>query len=131
MDTREILDFISNFKGAEDTFLHGCCYWFAFILKERFHDRGYLVDIFYEPVEGHFVSRFIVDSPDPSINNEVRFFDIRGDVSNFYHEENLENMWLMKMNHEKRWAKLICDCKDFILPKDYPAWLKEWFGLNE
>ena len=128
MNTKEILDFISNFKGAEDTFLHGCCYWFAFILKERFHDRGYLVDIFHEPVDGHFVARFIVDSPNPSVNDEARFFDIRGDVTNFYNEDNLENMWLMNINHERRWAKLMCDCRDFIEPEKYPTWLKEWVG---
>lgn len=127
MEIKEILDFISRFKGAEDTFLHGCCYWFAFILKERFNNRGYLVDIFYEPVEGHFVARFIVDSNEPNINDEIKFFDVRGDVSNFYNEERLENMWLMKANHEKRWAKLICDCKDFIEPDNYPQWLKDWF----
>ena len=58
---QDVIDFISHFKGAEETFLHGCCYWFAFILQERFHEHGYLVDIYHDPVVGHFVARFIRD----------------------------------------------------------------------
>ena len=122
----DVLKFISHFEGAEDTFLHGCCYWFAWILQERFHEHGYLVDIFHEPVEGHFVARFIVDNrvePDPFA--EERFFDIRGDVTDLYKNSYLESVWLMQMNEDRRWGKLMCDCKDFIEPGDpyYPAWI--------
>lgn len=128
---KDVIDFISHFKGAEDTFLHGCCYWFAWILKERFHEHGYLVDIFHEPVEGHFVARFIRDpgtkwmSPETNYYNEVRFFDIRGDVTNLYNEDNLENMWIMEQTEERRWGRLLCDCKYFLSPDDYPTWLKD------
>lgn len=125
---KDVIDFIAHFKGAEDVFLNGCCYWFAFILQERFHGHGYLVDIFYEPVEGHYVSRFIYDRySDPSKENEVRFFDIRGDVTRLYKEEDLENMWLMSLHDEKRWAKLMCDTRDFVEPENYPTWLRQCF----
>ena len=59
MDKKEIIDFIENFKyrgGIENKqsieifFLEGNCYWFAFILRERFSE----LDLFYDPVEGHF-----------------------------------------------------------------------------
>lgn len=123
----EVVRFIKNFHGAEDVFLHGCCYWFAWILKERFHEHGYLVDIFHEPVEGHFVARFI-ENPDPykpfGLSTDVRFFDIRGDVTDLYNEDDLENVWIMEKTEERRWRKLMCDCRDFISPDNYPAWIK-------
>lgn len=52
----------------EDTFLNGYCYWFANMLHGVFAG-----EIFYEPVEGHFVTKI----------NE-RFYDIRGDVTERY-----------------------------------------------
>ena len=116
---KDVIDFIKHFKGAEDVFLYGCCYWFASILQDRFNDRGYLADIFYEPIDGHFITRLISEN-----NNEIRFFDIRGDVTDKYDEEELENIWLTSMNDEKRYVKLMCDCRDFIDPEYYPTWLK-------
>ena len=118
----DVLNFIQHFKGARETFLHGCCYWFAMILRERFNDRGYLVDIFHEPVENHFVARFLYLTCDVSFT--PRFFDIRGDVTNLYDEDKLENMWIMEFDDQKRYTKLMCDCRDFIEPENYPAWLK-------
>ena len=52
----EVLAFIKHFEGARETFLHGCCYWFAHILSERFWLRENVV-ILYEPVEGHFITQ--------------------------------------------------------------------------
>lgn len=52
----EVLAFIRHFEGARETFLHGCCYWFAHILSERFWLRENVV-ILYEPVEGHFITQ--------------------------------------------------------------------------
>lgn len=124
MNTKGILDFISHFKGAEDTFLHGCCYWFAYILQDRFHDHGYLVDIFHDPIEGHFVARFIEDTGYPVKDDEVRFFDIRGDVTDKYNEGDLENVWLMSVHEERRWGKLMCDCREFVSTDDYPSWIR-------
>lgn len=123
---QDVLSFIAHFKGAEDVFLNGCCYWFAHILQDRFHEAGYLVDIFHDPIEGHFVARFIreLSSVEVDPDAEVRFFDIRGDVTDLYKEEDLENVWLMWMNEERRWGKLMCDCKYFLSPEDYPDWIK-------
>ena len=45
MAEREIiLDFIDRFKGSEEVFLHGCCYWFAHILNDRFW-QAYETDV--------------------------------------------------------------------------------------
>ena len=127
-----VIAFIFHFTGAEDVFLHGCCYWFAWILQERFHEQGYLVDIFHEPVEGHFVARVIRDPglkwmhPETYHDKpEVKFFDVRGDVTDLYNEDDLENMWMMQQAEERRWGRLLCDCKYFLSPDDYPTWLKD------
>ena len=129
---QDVVDFIKHFKGSEEVFLNGCCYWFARILQDRFHEHGYLVDIYHDPVEGHFLARFIEDSgykwmhPETYHNPpEVHFFDIRGDVTELYNEDDLENLWLMEQNEERRWGRLMCDCREFILPENYPAWLKQ------
>lgn len=128
---QDVIDFISHFKGAEETFLHGCCYWFAWILKERFNEHGYLVEIYHEPIEGHFVAMFIRE-PDcewfkhvGNHDKEYRFFDIRGDVTDLYNEDDLENVWVLQHTDERRWGRLMCDCREFIQPEDYPAWLKQ------
>ena len=49
-----VINFISDFKqkypeAMEDTFLHGYCYWFAFILAACFNGN-----VCYEPVDNHF-----------------------------------------------------------------------------
>ena len=118
----EVINFIKHFEGSEDTFLHGCCYWFAHILQERFNDRGYIVEIFHEPIEGHFVARFIPTSNKDT--NGIRFYDIRGDVSDLYKIEDLENIWDVNVFEHKRFSKLMCDCRDFIEPEDYPPWIR-------
>ena len=46
----EIQDFISRRFPTEDKWLNGNCYWFAFILRERFPE----LDIYYDPIVGHF-----------------------------------------------------------------------------
>lgn len=49
----EVLDFIKHFQneGTISTFMEGCCYWFAHILKSRF----VFGKIMYEPIIGHFL----------------------------------------------------------------------------
>jgi len=78
----EVFKFIRRFtqgwknKGVIDTFTNGCCYWFAYILYERFYDHDAWredVDIMYDQVENHFGCR---------IDGFV--YDIRGDVTNSY-----------------------------------------------
>lgn len=63
----DVVEFIYNFKKdysdeLEDVFLHGYCYWFARILEERFHG-----EIYYMPIENHFVTKI-----------EKYFYDISG-----------------------------------------------------
>lgn len=50
---KEILDFIKHFQneGTISTFMEGCCYWFAHILKSRF----VFGSIVYEPIMCHFL----------------------------------------------------------------------------
>ena len=54
----EVITFIENFKSRgdrkkiEEFFLNGCCYWFAFILDERFNRQG---SILYDIKNNHFV----------------------------------------------------------------------------
>lgn len=72
---KEILDFIGLFsKDSESTvfkFTNGLCYWFAFILKDRF--RTYSATIMYEPIDNHFVTRIGDD-----------LYDITGVVTDQY-----------------------------------------------
>lgn len=63
------INFINVFKAYHerevyDTFMYGCCYWFAIILKERFNGQ-----IYYLPIENHFITK---------IEND--FYDISGKV---------------------------------------------------
>ena len=46
----EVQEFITRRFPTEEKWLNGNCYWFAFILRERFPE----LDLFYDPVEGHF-----------------------------------------------------------------------------
>lgn len=122
----DVSKFISHFKGAEGVFLNGCCYWFAYILKKRFSGSDYMVDIFHDPVEGHFVARFVYDTYPDKINPdaEVRFFDIRGDVTDLYNEDSLENIEVMRNTEERRYGRLMCACRELLEPNEYPAWLQ-------
>lgn len=122
-----VIDFIKHFSNAEDVFLHGCCYWFAQILVDRFDGKGYLVDIFYEPVEGHYIAGFFPMRIRQNVDDDVRYFDIRGDVTDEYKDKALENMWLIQRSDHKRYTKLMCDCRDFIDPENYPDSIKGIF----
>lgn len=70
-DRDEIESFIERFRGAEEVFLGGCCFWFAKILEERF-PGGRIV---YDPVSGHFLYGF-----------DWLLWDIRGDRTAAYNE---------------------------------------------
>lgn len=75
--SEQVLDFISKFNdkgtntGTITTFTQGCCYWFAFILNERF--KSFYPTIMVDQVENHFGTK---------IGNVV--YDITGDVSDDY-----------------------------------------------
>ena len=114
-DVERICKFIANFSGAENTFLNGCCYWFAYILHTMFD-----LDIGYEPVDGHFVASCIIAEPlhEGGTAYSVRRFDVRGDVTELLAGKDIYDAdWLKE--HEPNWYKhLMRDCRDFIRPSD-------------
>lgn len=71
----EILSFIRLFSNGNDEtsykFTKGLCYWFAFILTERFKPAAKLM---YAPVENHFLVRIGSDN----------LYDITGNVTKQY-----------------------------------------------
>lgn len=79
-----IIDFINHFNkfGQQiiNCFTNGNCYWFAFILNNRFNN-GDESNIYYSQITGHFITK---------INNN--FYDITGKVifNNTY--ENLKSI---------------------------------------
>ena len=101
VEQERILNFIARFKGSEDTFLHGCCYWFAHILETEFLFTG-AVTIMYEPVEGHFITR---------IGN--RFYDVRGDVTEKYRGKPMYDMDELAYENGTMYQHLMRDCRDF------------------
>lgn len=103
----EIIDFISHFSGSETTFLYGCCYWFARILEERFI-MTYHTKILYEPVEGHFITA-IAKNTEP-----VRYYDIRGDVTELYAGMELYTPEWLRDNEPNWYRHIMRDCRDFI-----------------
>lgn len=103
---KTVLAFIARFKGSEQTFLHGCCYWFAHILWERFYAE-YSVDIKYEPVQGHFITK---------INN--RFYDIRGDVTELYRGKPMYDLYELNHDDNRYFRHLMRDCRDFVEVED-------------
>lgn len=59
MTTKEkVLEFIRNFQneGTIQTFTEGCCYWFAYILVERFKSEAVSANIWYNQILGHFAT---------------------------------------------------------------------------
>lgn len=96
-----ILEFINEFaKGGYQVnkcFLHGNCYWFAYILRGRF-PKGRIV---YNAVENHFGFK---------LNDEV--YDIRGIVTDLGDWEDWGTYHLKDPKHAKRIEKY-CILKDF------------------
>jgi hypothetical protein len=101
IDREKILKFIARFKGSEEVFLHGCCYWFAHILEMRFLYTG-MVTIMHDQVEGHFIAR-IGD----------RYYDIRGDVTELYRGKPLCDMDELVYEDSSMYQHLMRDCRDF------------------
>lgn len=91
MTDAAVLCFISHFAAARMTFLEGCCYWFAVILRERFGAQ-----IYYDPVDNHFVGKI-----------GEQFYDVTGRLSDngrFIRWDTYKNT---DMAHYKR---LVRDC---------------------
>lgn len=93
----EILAFIRNFKGAETTFLTGCCYWFAFILQERFGGQ-----MLYYPAPGHFVQEI-----------GGCLYDVTGDVTQAFANEHPPVIWKDVPGSDISWYRYVLnDCVD-------------------
>ena len=86
----EVLKFIKKFQnpGTIDTFTKGCCYWFAFILDERFNWDAPCSGIMYNSIDNHFATW---------INGKL--YDITGEIK-------LTDEW-------EEWDKFMC--KDELL----------------
>lgn len=107
----EIVQFIKNFSAAKDTFLNGCCYWFAFILSARFHCGI----IMYEPVEGHFVYAVSDNGNIGGIHGQgFHFYDVRGDVTELYADKPLYSLDYLDKHDPPYYARLMRDCRDII-----------------
>lgn len=84
---QKVIKFINHFtaKGRKDqvidTFLNGCCYWFAFILFQRFKNEA-KTEIVYDVIENHYACR---------INGKV--YDIRGEVPDKYNWILWDDVW--------------------------------------
>ena len=97
----EVLNWISHFQKATVTFTEGCCYWFAFLLKERYGGK-----IWYDQVVGHFVCQI-----------DGVFYDVTG----IYTPENMSWMseWEDLQKKEPGYAARIKrDCIDFERKED-------------
>lgn len=102
MTTRkEILKFISRFEDGRDMFLHGCCYWFAKILHDRFlYDDK--TEIMYDRISNHFATL---------ING--RLYDASGEIS-----KSGFTPWADMFNEDQyEWKRIIRDCVRFEEPK--------------
>ena len=83
----EVLMFIGRFSTdgnstrneVIDTFTRGCCYWFAYILVERFKNE-YISYIVIDYISNHFAA-----------NIDGIIYDITGDVTDNYNWEKWED----------------------------------------
>ena len=111
-DEKVILDFINNFKNAQETFLNGCCFWFAFILQERFGGT-----MMYEPVENHYVQEI-----------GGRLYDVSGDVTERYGSSKHLMRWAdMEQFDSILYRRLIRDC----IKKERYDWCPSWSIAGE
>lgn len=94
-DKETILHFIGHFRAAQETFLYGCCFWFAFILQARFGGT-----MMYEPVENHYVQEI-----------GGWLYDVSGDVTEKYRASKYLMRWSdMESYDSSLYRRLIRDC---------------------
>ena len=91
----EILDFINRrWRGSEELFTTGNCYWFARILSDRFDTIMY-----YMPVSGHFISK----------DRDDNFYDVTGLITPTEEVINLETIYF----EDPIWYyRLMKNCRD-------------------
>mgnify|MGYP006379771933 CR=1 FL=1 len=92
--SENVWHFIKTFAAAHDTFLYGNCYWFAFILQNRFNGT-----ILYDEIDNHYLCE---------ING--RIYDVRGEVTDFYSNVNLINWNDMLFKDPVLYKRLVRDC---------------------
>lgn len=102
----EILYFISHFQnpGTIETFTHGCCYWFANILDNRFNSFGYESGIWYNSVDNHFATMIFT-------NEGPKLFDITGELQI---TDEWESWWDFTFKDSLLTERIINDCIDKI-----------------
>ena len=86
--------FISEFHGdSVEVFTQRCCYWFAYILAERFGGR-----IKYDPINGHFATQ---------VGGSI--YDIQGEIED-------PRMWIdwETYNDELHKSRITRDCVNKI-----------------
>lgn len=91
MDVKSaVLKFISRFTAngqreqVIDTFSNGCCYWFAYILYERFNRAGSL------SCKGYMVYDIVANHFGCCIGGRV--YDITGDVTEKYNWKDISHI---------------------------------------
>jgi len=92
----EILEFIKRrWRGHEDLFLNGNCYWFARILQDQFGTQ-----ICYLPIKGHFISK--------DLNGN--YYDVTGLLNNI--QEPILSLDEIKSKDPVWYQRLLRDCKN-------------------
>lgn len=92
---QEVLEFIKSFSKAKSTFLFGCCYWFAVILRERFEGS----QIVYFPVENHFATQIC-----------GRIYDASGDITDEYLDAKAIPWSKMREYDELQYERIVKYC---------------------
>ncbi len=102
----EILYFISHFQnpGTIETFTHGCCYWFADILDNRFNAFEYESGIWYNSINNHFATMIFT-------NEGPKLFDITGELQI---TDEWESWWNFMFKDSLLTERIINDCIDKI-----------------
>lgn len=96
--------FIRRFRcaGTIRIFTQGCCYWFAFILKERFHGT-----IMYHEIDNHFACLI-----------GKRLYDITGPIDSQHGWQEWERYKFYEPANANR---VIRDCLEIVSPKSSSA----------
>ncbi len=91
----QILDFIKRRWKKDSDWCNGNCWWFATILLDRF--RGFGLERYYLPIEGHFV-----------VGDGKTFYDWTG----VYEPEENPIAWTELRKMDPVWARrIVRDCK--------------------
>ena len=109
VSSEKVIEFINHFtfngkyKQVIESFTCGNCYWFAFILKERFavHD-AYIV---YDDIANHFGCYI-----------DGRVYDITGNITDDYVWTDWDVMYDIDPVHYKR---IVRDCVLQVKPEEY------------